>query len=267
MSSITVTANPDSLPPRFEIQIDMGGSTIEAVTLSRTVYGITANTRVQPGTGSAYEYVEDYDEPWDTNVVYAATVTTGSGTVTLTASAAQLSSAAAWAIHPLTPALSVCIDQQDSDQIGVIGIDTASRTAQSTQHQILGAARPITTRVGPRSSVRGVLRIATVTALDEDRLWALVDDQTPLLIQFPSGWGVNWEFGYYDIGDVSADRVLQWSGDPRRTFTLPFTVVDPPAVTQQSQWGYAQLLHDFADYPSVAASFVDYPSLLSNSRS
>jgi hypothetical protein len=264
---ITVVANTITMPPRFEISIATpDGSVMTAVTLSRTIRGVTELTRVQPTAGLSFRYVEDYEAEWGVDVVYTATVTTAAGTVKYVAPPIPLNPWGAWAIHPLTPVLSFCIDQQDNDAPGVVDIQTVSRPTQSTQHTILGSARPVTVRVGPRASTRTVLRVQTVDLEDEANLWSLVDDQTPLVIQFPTDWAVGWEYGYYDVGDVSAERVLQWSGDPRRIFTLPTTRVDRPAGTQQSDWGYAQLLHDFADYPAVLAAFDDYPSLLANRR-
>lgn len=267
-TGITVVANTIAMPPRFEISIATpDGSVITAIALYRTVHGVTEFTRVQPGAGLSFRYVEDYEAEWGTDVAYTAVVTTAAGTATYRAPNIQLNPWGAWAIHPLTPSLSFCIDQQDGDAPGVVDIQTLSKPAQSTQHAILGSPRPVTIRVGPRASTRGALRVQTIDLQDEANLWSLVDDQTPLVIQFPTDWQVGWEFGYYDVGDVAVERVLQWSGDPRRVFTLPVTRVGKPAGNQQSTWGYSQLLHDFADYPSLLAAFADYPSLLANRRS
>lgn len=265
---ISVTVDTISMPPHVAVTVATpNGAAMTAVTITRTGFGLTAPTRVQPKAGFASRTLVDYEAPWETNLTYKATVVTATGTAVYTAPPVRLEPWAAWAIHPTSPALSVCIDQQDANQIGVYNIQSIARAATSTQHVIVGAARPIVTRIGSRSSSRGVLQLATVTGADENKVWSLVDDQTPLYIRFPTVWGANWEGGYYDIGDVTADRTIQWVQETRRIFALPYTRVDAPAGDQQSDWGYAQLLHDFADYPSVAAAFADYPAVLSNTRS
>lgn len=265
---IHVTPNPDAEPPRFEIELTTpDGSMIQTVTLLRTVNGVTTPTRVQPNTGSSYQYVEDYEEPWDTDVTYTATVTTGTGTNTYNASPYQLTSANAWAIHPLTPALSVCIDSPGATfGAAVTAVSKITRASNVTRHDILGSPRPIVTKVGNRSSSEGTMEVATLTVDVEDRLWTLVDDQTPLLIQFPPAWNTHFEFGYYDLGAVDADRFGKLRDEPVRLFTLPFLRVDAPAGTQQSAWTYAKLLHDFATYAAVTAAYANYPALLTDER-
>jgi hypothetical protein len=266
-TGITVTANPLSSPPRFEIEIATpSGAAMTAVVLNRTVSGITTQTRVQPLAGLSYRYIEDYEAPWYENVVYSATVTTTSGIDTYVAPPIQLQPWSAWAIHPTVPSLSVCIDRLDPEKVGVAAIQTVARASTVTQHAILGAARPIVTKTGPRASSRGALQINTLTSADEAAMWVLVDDQTPLLIQFPTPWDANWEPGYYDIGDVSADRAWQYVEDTRRLFILPFTRVDAPAGQQQSTWTYSQLLADFTSYGAVIAGYNSYAALVADDR-
>jgi hypothetical protein len=63
---------------------------------------------------------------------------------------------------------------------------------------------------------------------------------------------------------VTVGRVIQYAGDPRRTFTLPLTRVAAPAGLQAPVWDYPSLAAAFPDYPSMAAAYADYPSLTAN---
>jgi hypothetical protein len=263
---ISVAASTVARPPRFEITITAtGGQPMTAVTLNRTSGGVTTGTRVQPPTGFSTQYVEDYEAPWGADVVYAATVTTTSGTTTYTAPPVALHPWGAWLIHPIAPTLSVCVDSPGAALgAAVMGVDAISRASTVTRHQVLGSPRPVVTRAGNRASSEGKMTVATLSAELEDKLWAVLDDQTPVMIQFPTEWGTNWEAGYYDIGDVDAARYGILRNEPARIFTLPFVRVDSPAGTQQARWSYAQLDAAFPDYPSMIAAYSDYGSLLTN---
>jgi hypothetical protein len=52
------------------------------VVLKRTANGATEKTPIQPKPGGTSSTVQDYLIPWDTDVVYTATVTTAGGTST-----------------------------------------------------------------------------------------------------------------------------------------------------------------------------------------
>lgn len=266
--SITVVANPTSHPPRYEITITTpAGQTMDAVVLQRYTDGGYEQTRVQPLTGFSSRYIEDYEAPWEAGVTYVATVTYGATTVVYTGPLLTLSSQNAWAIHPTVPAQSVCIDTGASAAMGIVTIGDVSRPSTAVRHTIIGAKNPIVKKTGPRSSSQVPVTIAAVTSADEDALWALIDDQTPLLFRIPPAWGWNWEDGYYDIADASAGRFAQYGPEQRRTFTLQLTRVDSPEGSQQATWSYADILAQFPDYPTLTAAFADYPALLANHRS
>lgn len=253
--------------PAVQVTID-GGATITAVTLKRTAGGATDLARIQPATGHPTASVQDYEIPWDADVTYTAAVTTGSGTTSYTSTAVRVSASAAWAIHPAYPQRSVTIDQQHptvSTGICVVAVNTVTRPAVSTEHRIYGSAFPVVTTFGSRQSARGGIVLTTSTLSDSAALDQLLDDQTPILIRFPAAFGVGWEDGFYSIGDVTVDRP-GLAADPRRTYTLPFTRVRPPAVTTQSGWDYPTITETFADYQSITDTFADYPALSENRR-
>src|SRR5437763_1936163 len=79
---------------------------------------------------------------------------------------------------------------------------------------------------GPRASTRGSMAVHTSDAGDRAALRALVQDQTPILIRFPDVWGVDWENGFYQLGDIAETRLgAAATGD--RLFTIPFLRVQP----------------------------------------
>lgn len=267
--SIAIVVNLDSTPPRFELTLATpDGSVMTKVNLKRNANGVKSPTRVQPNPGSAAQYVEDYEAPWETDVYYTASVTYGAGiTETWYSSTRQLTPGQAWAIHPTVPALSVPIDSGTFDAAGVVSITNLGRASTAVEHPILGSSTPVVTTTGPRASQKGTLSIATVTDSEEDQLWALVEDQTPLLIRIPPSWGWNWVSGYYSIGDVAADRFAAYGPESRRVFTLPFTHVQSPAGSQTVERSWADVITAFPDWPTLLDSYADWPAVMSDTRS
>lgn len=265
--SITVTPDTTAMPPRFEVTVATpDGSAVTSISVTRTANGTTSPIRFAATAGPSPRLVNDYEAPWGVPVVYTATVTHGSTTETYTATAATLAPAFPWAIHPTTPSLSVCLDTGDPTVMGVIATGTVGRAATTVKHRIIGAKYQLVTKTGPRAASTGQLSLATVTPLEQDAIWAAVDDQTPLLIQFPAGWGWDWEDGYYDVGDVTADRFIQYGPEPRRVFTLPLERVEAPAGNQQPERTWADVLSGFATWTDVAAAYADWTGVETDTR-
>lgn len=265
---ITVTPQPTNSPPRFAISIaSSDGSAITAASLVRTANGVTVSTRVQPAPGPSPLLVYDYEAPWETGVVYTATITrTGGAVETVAAAAATLAPAYPWLIHPTTPALSLILDQRDFDRMGVVSIGDESRAALTVKHRILGSEYQIVTKTGPRAAPTLPLAIAVVSATERAALVSLLRDQTPLLIQVPASWGWDFDTGYYDVGDVGGARLLQYGGEVRRTYTLPLERVDAPAGAQQAIRTWANVLAQNATWAAVAAGYATWADVLTDSR-
>lgn len=266
----TFVPNGSASPPRMEVTIATpDGSNLTAATLWRRVSGTNTVTRVQPSTGVPSRYVEDYEAPWDTPVQYVATYTYAGGTVTETAPAQSLTPdvPAIWLIHPTIPALSMAIDVGSFSSIGLASIGTTTRRALATQHAILGNALPLLTKQGNRQAPASQLQLRSVTELEKLKLLALANDETPLLLRQPAGlaWGI--EEGYYAIGDLGEDRILQYGPEPGRTLALPINRVQPPAGTVQSSWSWGGLMAGYADWGSVAAAYADWNAVTGNNPS
>lgn len=260
--SVTVTVAPSE--QEFAVVVTIGtsdGSQMTAVTLSRIANGVTEQTRVQPYVGLASSVVTDPEPEWDTPVVYQAVVTHGGTTETVLSAPIMVSPTDAWAVHPTKPWLSVCIDQQDPTEIGVASLGDLSRPSTASEHIPVGSDLPVYITVGPRLSSRGTMSIATVTLDDARALDALLNDQTPILIRFPSAWGMGFEDGYYQVLDQTSSRPNPYGGDPARIYALAIVRVSAPAGEQESLWDYPSLTDQMADYGTIHNSFADYPSL------
>lgn len=267
--SITATAGTSSLGvPRVVLSISStSGATITAISLSRTVSGATVPTRVQPTVGPSPRTVNDYEEDWDTAAVYTAVVSTASGTETFTSAPVTVTSAYPWAIHPTTPALSICLDKATTAAAGVQLIGNVTRAATDTPHNVLGSAFRTYTKTGPRSAPTVQLVLTTVTVLEAQAVRALVNDLTPILLRVPSSLGWDIDNGYYRIGDVDEARFQQYGPDHTRTFTLPLEQVEEPAGSQQSERTWANVLNDFPSWASVRAAYSTWTNVLTDTRS
>ena len=262
--TVALTAGPE---PGIDVTVTAtGGGTMTAITLWRLVGSTVVKTRLQPAPGASSRTITDYELPWGVPVSYKATVTSSGGTETFTSSAVTVDSTIAWLIHPNIPSLSVPLDQQNPALMGVVSLSDVSLASTATVHQVIGANLPVVTWVGPRLAAVQTMTVATVSVDEENALRTIVNDQTPLLFRFPASWGLNWDDGYYHVADVGIGRVIQYAGDPRRTFTLPLTRVAAPAGLQAPTWDYPALAAAFPDYPSMAAAYADYPSLTADVR-
>lgn len=266
---VTITTDYTAAPKVGITITTPDGSSMTAVTLYRVTGSLVEQTRVQPLTGFASRYIEDFEMAWDAPIAYRAVMTYGGGTVTQTSSTVTVTSAAAWAIHPTSPALSARIDVLDTAAAGIGTIGDSTWAATRTVHAVLDSPYPVPVRVGAGARVATAtsLRVRTRTTAEAAAMRALLDNQTPILIRIPAVWGWDWEDGFYDVGDVTASRISKYAAEHGRDFALPLQRVTTPAGGQQSNWSYPQLLNDIADYPTLRARFADYPSELANTRS
>lgn len=263
-----VTAQPSNAPPRVQVTIaSPDGSAITAVSLIRTGPDGTIATRVQPVAGPSPVTVFDYEAPADQPVTYAATITYAAGSVaTYTSGYVTLAPAAAWLIHPTTPALSVCLDQQRFDVMGIVSIGKVIRPEIKTKHRIQGSEYQIVMKSGPRGASQTSMQVATVTAQERAALVSITRDQTPLLLQIPAAWGWDWENGYYDLADVGVDRILQYGPQPRRVVDFALERVEAPVGSQQAVWTWAGETVANASWNAVKAAYATWADVLTNVR-
>lgn len=265
---VSVTANGQASPPRFEITITTtDGTAMTAVSLVRSVGGVRSATRVQPSTGVASRYIEDPEADWDAPVTYIATITSTAGTEVASSAPATLTPdpAAVWAIHPTVPGRSMALDVADFTVAGLAALGDITRAAQATQHPIIASPLPVLTKIGNRRAPAGSLELTTTSLAEKVRLQSLTNDETPVLIRVPDGWGWGWEAGFYALGDLTEVRRIQYGADPSRTWRIPFQKVAAPAGTQQSSWSWGGLATHYADWGAVANLFDDWNAVAGNS--
>jgi hypothetical protein len=137
--------------------------------------------------------------------------------------------------------------------MGVVSIGSESRPEIKTKHRIQGSEYQIVTKTGPRGAPITSLQVATTTADERASLVAITRDQTPLFLQVPAAWGWDFDDGYFDVGDLGTERVLQYGPEPRRTVTLPLERVEAPIGTQAAAWTWTGLASAFGTWDAERA--------------
>lgn len=255
MSTVTVTATleADNTPPRVRLDVvDTGTPAITATTVTRqdpngtavpvrTTDGmpLTLTTSGSNRVGLLYDYEAPF-APVTYSTVESPTVVSASVTVP---------SDRVWLIHPGVPALSM--------PVTVVSIGARSRKVRQGVHYPMGRATPIVVTDGSRSASEYTLTVRTNTDAERTSLDALLGDSSALLLNVPAGkqWGVMSE--YVSVGDSSEERLFQYGREPRRTWSLPCTVVDRPVGGTQAQ----RTLLDLLDYPTLDSLKAAYPTL------
>jgi hypothetical protein len=179
----------------------------------------------------------------------------------------SLNPADAWLIHPGTVGLSIPLAETDATAAGIIDIAAVENPSNATVHKILGSATPIPTTTGPRTDDRTTMTLATVTTEESVSLRALLAPDVPLLVQIPPSWDLDFNSGFYAIGDTSTGRTGE-PRSPRRIVTLPMQKVQSPVVdVENTGWSYADIAVEFDTYGALLTTFATYADLASNTRS
>jgi hypothetical protein len=173
----------------------------------------------------------------------------------------------AWLIHPGTPGLSIPIIETGNTATRMVEIGEIENATNTTVHRILGSATPIPTTTGPRADDTTTLTIETVTTNEAAAVRALLASDIPILIQIPPDWDLDFNCGFYQVGNVQTTR-----SDPiinaYRTFTLPLTKVQSPVVdVENTGWSYAAVAAEFDTYSSLLVTFATYADLAADTRS
>lgn len=100
---------------------------------------------------------------------------------------------------------------------------------EQTEIKVIGRKRPVVVSAARRQSAKGTYSIATERFADRDQLLDLLDDGSPLLLRMPADHG-HGPGEWVSIGSVDVETKTHRAREGTRWFTLPFTVVDPPAL-------------------------------------
>ncbi len=190
----------------------------------------------------------------------------------------------AWLLHPVDPDRSVPLSGGASAYgAGLYGIGlyggalvselmvtsesgrTITREAQREVFAPLGRSRRVPVTFGNRRPGDWSLQLVAPTIADRDALVALLEDQRPVLLRRPPGnlrVGIgDLPDGWYSVGDVEDERIVDLPTQIVRVLTLPLIPVDEPVLTQGAQWTYADVLATYATYADVLASYATYLDL------
>lgn len=189
--------------------------------------------------------------------------------VTLTQESAEvtLDAAEGWLVHPSSPAKSVPMSYDDLEQTTLANIGPALHRSTSINHRILGEPKAIAVSTGPRAAPSTTLLVGTETADQRRAVQALLADSVPVLVRFPASWELDFDEGYYSVGDVNYDRAVQLYGLPARYITLPLDAVEAPIVSVEGVgWTWAAIAAEFDTWEALSAAFATWADVLSNSR-
>lgn len=257
---LAAVAEPANRPPRIRLTVNasqVAGAADAVITRTSTSTG-TAPVRQAnplPLTGGI-ALVYDYEAPYGMLVTYSVTVRNAAGgTVASGVAAATLAVPRPWLVHPGVPSLSVELPK-------VKALAERTRKVNQGVHEPLGRAMPIVVTDGRRKAVTSTLTVRTRTLLELDRLTALLDDTSPLLLNVPAtlGWGVTAE--YVAVGDTTESRDLDVGADPYRLWTFPYMVVAAPVGNVQAQRTYANVVAEATTYTQVLEQSPTYLAVI-----
>jgi hypothetical protein len=217
-----LTATADPATASVLLSVNFAAATgYNFVTIKRADGTIVrgADGALVPG-GSTTKLI-DHEAPRGPAVVYTASVSNGLGTITSTTATATLTATPYTArLKSLrTPALS-CI-------ISVHHYPDWDRPIDGATLPILGARYP-TASQGTRQGRHGTMTVNTRSPAAKAALDALLDSDGPYLLQ-PSPESGEPDV-YVTVGQVTEARPYDVSGQPRRIYSMPLTVVARPST-------------------------------------
>ncbi|MFT8532186.1 hypothetical protein, partial [Bifidobacterium aquikefiri] len=258
MADVNVVADSTAQPPYVEIVLTaVAGSVFTDITIVRVQDGVQTLIRNQPTTGTSTAIAYDYEMKYGVPVHYAITSSSksiSSGTPDadsqLTSETVTVTPQYGWLVHPANPAKSMQLPRGR-----IIGFTDIGRAANATRHDVMGASLPVYTINGSRHGLEFTLELKTRSFDEEGMLWALLNDQIPILIDWldADAQRLNVAPMFVQVGDVTQARFVQQVyadsdesyPDHWRTWQLPCVQVQSPAISQQTAvWTYLGLLNE-----------------------
>lgn len=173
--------------------------------------------------------VLDAEAPLDVPVSYELTAPNAPGFRVLSEPVTLPSRDRAWLTHPERAApLSVHVEAEPELTYPIAqGIFT-----------VHGRPRPVVVSASVRGSAAGGYRMASFRFADRDQLLDMLSDGSPLLLRMPARLG-HGPSEWIAVGDVTVSVDGHGGWERPRHFTLPYRVVDPPALPTAEQAGLA----------------------------
>lgn len=161
-----------------------------------------------------------------------------------------------WIIHPGNPSLSLNLEYDDLDQSTLAEIGTTRFRSRAALHEILGTRKSIQVSNGARGAEEFTIAVSTETTSGRGSFEAIIADETPLLFHTPPGWDLEFPDGFYAVGDVEFERMVQTYGQPSRMVSLPLTAAENPVVdVGDTGWTFSDLYSEYDSFDDVLASF------------
>lgn len=197
----------------------------------------------------------DYEAPLGVVVQWRATITDHLGIIRASYLSDPVTLAAettdVWLKDPGLP--------QRSTRVTVVSLPTWTTEARQGINSVRGRARPVVIS-DVRGAKTGDLTVVTETLADREALRWVLEPGSPLLIQWPPGWGE--DDIYVSVGSVQAAPVVDFAEVHDRTWVLPLTEVDRPigGVTGSAERTWETVRDDndtWADVLAGASSWLD----------
>jgi len=166
------------------------------------------------------QVIEDREAPLDVPLRYVMTAPDQPGFQVITEPVVLQSRRRLWLSHPLTGQVLEVLVKREPKQTYKI---------EQELLRVIGRKRPVPVTAAQRADAEGTLEIATARFDDRDQLKQMLDDGAPLLLRMPAdhGHGPGEWMSFADV-DIEVKGHRAQSGT--RHFTLPYAVVDPPAL-------------------------------------
>ncbi|NUT08182.1 MAG: hypothetical protein HOV76_32415 [Hamadaea sp.] len=254
---MTVTVAPtvelSNVPPRVRLDVSASAGETSTTVVRNDPDNVQRPVRTSDGApltlSGGVGLLYDYEVPYSTVVTYTTLESPTVLGVDVTVDVDQV-----WLIHPGVPGLSM--------PVNVASIGTRTRSVQQGVHWPMGRKTPVVQTDGQRKAPSGQIELRVESLEELADLEALTDDAGTLFLNIPAdfGWGVS--ACYISVGDIQEDRLVEYAGEPRRYYQLPFQVVDQPVGGTQAQRQYTDVLATFTSYTTMKAAYTNYLSLL-----
>lgn len=247
---ITAVPSPAS-SPRLRLDVDstpagplpvVDGSTLAVyrVHSDGTRYRVIREVGARLVSGSWAGY--DYHAPFNQLVTYVAVA---SGQESASSAPTVLLSDQTWLIHPSSPDLSVLVD-------AVTKVAAFSRKGTAARHDVFN--QPARFVSGEKRKGRtGSIEIVCDTVENEQAVYALLEDDTAILVNTPADRDLTWSWVHF--GDEDYSNPGPKVSTPYRLVSLPFEETDQPDLDLSSPWTCADVVAEFATCTAVLAAF------------
>jgi hypothetical protein len=244
--ALTLTQQPATVPPSVRITVtETGSPSAGPVTVVRTdPDGLTRPVRTPDGNplpiSGGTATVTDPELPYGVGVVYSIAAANNPTASTM------LDVADVWLTHLGVPSRSVMLpliaEFADREQ------DTGAAVLP-----VLDRDQPIVISGAARPSETGGLVVQTSTSAELVALKAVLADDSVLLLNVPPSLGYLEPTAYVSVGAIKAARLVDYGPEPRRLWTLPYTVVGRPAGGSRAQVTHADVSARYGGWTGIPA--------------